>query len=173
MKSKKLLQKEREHWERIIKERDLEKLFQLEDNVDFSYGLYQIIYKEYEDCGKQIDALSHAKRTIWLCMFLDEVASLDGVISFFESGYGWYAQYAGRTVAALKEIGAPKYAELFQQAIDILPEELCNGTDQSFEKVEDLMWDQLNEIENQLYDYPDGNINDLIRNYAVAHRSEL
>lgn len=169
MKSKKQLRREWAELERIRDERDMAALFALSDPSDFSWVLGEILWRESGEFDA-LDAPDSPKRTLWLCSMFWEMDEADGVLSLFESRY---AQYAPQIVGAFKELGAPKYAELIEQAMALLPERLLSGEDPSFAQLTPEIWDRLDEIEYGLSDYPDGNLNLLIYRYAHAHQADF
>ena len=152
-----------EHRDKIVKEQDINGLFQLADNSDFSIALSEIINNR---CDYNPDRLNNTQRVLFLCMRLVDAGQADHILSFLQEEY---SQWKHEAVNALKEIGAIKSAEIIRQAIDLLPENNEWFFDTADEHSEKLM----NQHDRDFSNYPDGSMPELYRKYAEKNRNDL
>lgn len=173
--SKKEIQKQWEekeaHMQNIIKNRDWNALFSLDENDDFSWTLEQILWSfvtKKEDETFDISNLNHTQKVLFLVQELENATQADALPSFFED----FAIYGRDAVQALEEVGASQCAAALNAVVDTLP----NGI---YPKGDDEFWDSImsgknsdiwDEADSIFVDYTDGWFPDLCRTYAEAHR---
>jgi len=147
----------------IVREEDLESLFSLSDNSDFSITLHEILIKRYE---KDSNSLNTKQLNLFLCMHLENAGQADSILSFLQE---WFPEHKEQITISLNEIGANKSSEIIKQAIDLLPK---NGTwfyKSSDENSEKLM----DKLDSEFSNYPDGSMRNLYRKYAEKYKTEL
>ena len=159
----------------IIKNRDWNALFELDENDDFSWTLEQILrsfVKEKTDENFDISNLNYAQKALFLVLELENATQADALPNFFEEGF---AVYGHEAVQALKEVGAHQCAAALDAAVDTLPNGIYPKGDKEFwdsimsGKYSDI-WDGADSV---LADYADGWFPDLCRAYAEAHRDAI
>ena len=155
----------------IIKNRDWNALFAMDENDDFSWTLEQILWSfvtNRVEGNFDISNLNHTQKTLFLVLELENATQADALLSFFED----FAIYGREAVQALEEIGAAQCAAALNAVVDTLP----NGI---FPKGDKEFWDSLmsgknsdiwDKADNVFTDYTDGKFSDLCRTYAEAHR---
>ena len=155
----------------IIKNRDWNALFAMDENLDFSCALDQMLWSsvtEIEDGNFDISNLNHTQRVLFLVMALENATQADALPSFFED----FAIYGREAVQALEEVGASQCAVALNAVVDTLPNGIYPKGDKEFwdsimsGKNSDI-WDRADSV---LADYTDGWFADLCRTYAEAHR---
>ncbi|MBX7227075.1 MAG: hypothetical protein K1X55_13660 [Chitinophagales bacterium] len=149
--------------DKIVEEQDIESLFQLADNSDFSIALHEILVNKYE---KSPDNLNPIELNLFLAMHLENAGQADSILSFLQE---WFPQYSDRVISSLKEIGAIKSSEIIMKAVEILPKDGSWFFISANEEEQNLMGKYDSEFSN----YPDGNIRDLYRQYADKNRNEI
>lgn len=149
------------HRNKIVTDQNIQGLFELTDNTDFSIALYQILENR---CKHSPDVLNHPQRTLFLCMHLENAGQADSILSFLQ---GEFAPYADEVVNALNEIGATISAGIIRQAVQLLP------TDGSwfFENSDEHSQRLMHKLDSEFSSYPDGPLRDLYRQYAENHKN--
>lgn len=157
------LRDEFEKNDRIAKSKNMNALFELNDDNDFSIILCEILLDKWQD---NLDNLSDIEKTLFLCMQLENCSQSDDILSYLQ---GDFSEYKNETIQALREINAIKSAEIIEQAVKILPE-----TGEWFFKVANANEEEkMDKLNSEFSSYPDGRLCNLIRKYADAHRVEL
>ena len=151
------------HRDKIVKDQDIESLFQLPDNDDFSIALYEILNNK---CDYKPDALNPSQRVLFLCMHLENAGQADHILGFLQEDF---SEFAGQAVSALKEIGATKSAEIIKQAVELLP----NNGSWFFDNADENSQNLMSKLDREFSSYPDGLMRDLYRKYADNHRSDF
>lgn len=158
----------------IIKNRDWNALFAMDENLDFSCALDQMLWSfvtEIEDGNFDISNLNHTQRVLFLVMALENATQADALPNFFED----FASYGREAVQALQEVGAFQCAEALNAVVDTMPDGIYPKGDEEFwdsimtGKNADI-WDKADSV---LCHYIDGRLSDLCRTYAEAHRDML
>ncbi len=152
-------------WQRdkIVKDQDIESLFQLTDNSDFSITLHAILN---EQSGGKPDTLNYSQRVLFLCMHLENAGQADSILSFLQE---WFPEYASDVVDALNEVGAIQSAEIIKQAVELLPKNGIWFFDHADKNSQVIM----HKLDSEFSNYPDGSMPDLYRKYAESHRSDF
>ena len=149
--------------DKIVEKEDIESLFSLNDNSDFSIALYEILVKRNR---KKPDSLNEIELNLFLCMHLENAGQADSILTFLQE---WFPEQNEKVIKSLNEIGASKSSEIIKKAIELLPE---NGTwffESSNEESERIM----SELDSEFSNYPDGSMRNLYRKYAEKNRNEL
>jgi hypothetical protein len=149
--------------DKIVKNEDIESLFSLKDNSDFSIALFEILQKRNE---KEPNSLNEIELNLFLCMNLENAGQADSILTFLQE---WFPEQNEKVIKSLNEIGASKSSEIIKKAIELLPE---NGTwffESSNEESERIM----SELDSEFSNYPDGPMRNLYRKYAEKNRNEL
>ncbi|AEA43272.1 DMP19 family protein [Fluviicola taffensis] len=149
--------------DKIVEEQDIESLFQLVDNSDFSIALHEILVNRYE---KSPENLTPIELDLFLVMHLENAGQADSILTFLQE---WYPQYSDKVINSLNEIGAIKSSEIIKQAVEILPKDGSCFFKSASENEQDLMRD----LDRQFSSYPDGNMRNLYRKYADKYRNEI
>lgn len=149
--------------DKIVQEQDIDALFSLKDNSDFSIALHEILINRYKN-SKNI--LSPTQLNLFLCMHLENAGQADDIFCFLQD---WFPNYSTEIVRALNEIGAIKSAELIQQAVELLSENGSSFFDVADESSRALM----SKLDSEFANYPDGSMPDLYRKYAENNRKEF
>lgn len=149
--------------DKIVAEQDIDSLFLLKDNSDFSIALHKILINQYE---KSPENLNSAELNLFLCMHLENAGQADSILSFLQE---WYPQYSKEVVIALNNIGAIKSSELINQAVELLPKYGTCFFNNADENTQNLM----EKIDREFSSYPDGLLRDLYRNYADNNKTEI
>ncbi|MCI2230370.1 DMP19 family protein [Polaribacter sp. MSW13] len=149
--------------DKIVENEDIESLFSLKDNSDFSIALFEILQKRNE---KEPNSLNEIELNLFLCMNLENAGQADSILTFLQE---WFPEQNEKVIKSLNEIGASKSSEIIKKAIELLPE---NGTwffESSNEESERFM----SELDSEFSNYPDGSMRNLYRKYAEKNRNEL
>jgi hypothetical protein len=149
--------------DKIVKEEDIEKLFSLNDNSDFSIALYEILVKRNK---KKTNSLNEIELNLFLCMNLENAGQADSILTFLQE---WFPKQNEKTIKSLNEIGATKSSEIIKKAIELLPENGSWFFDSSDEESEKLM----SKLDSDFSNYPDGSMKNLYRKYAEINRSRI
>ncbi|WP_233862547.1 DMP19 family protein [Tenacibaculum piscium] len=149
--------------DKIVKEEDIEKLFSLNDNSDFSIALYEILVKRNK---KKTNPLNEIELNLFLCMNLENAGQADSILTFLQE---WFPKQNEKTIKSLNEIGATKSSEIIKKAIELLPENGSWFFDSSDEESEKLM----SKLDSDFSNYPDGSMKNLYRKYAEINRSRI
>ena len=149
--------------DKIVKDQNIEGLFLLTDNDDFSIALYEILNNR---CNYNPDTLNSTQKVLFFCMHLENAGQADHILGFLQEDF---SKYADEAVNALNEIGASKSALIIQEAIKLLPEKGSWFFDNADENSRNLM----SKLDSEFSSYPDGPMRDLYRKYAERHRSDF
>lgn len=149
--------------DKIVSEHDIDSLFLLKDNSDFSIALHEILINKYL---KAPGNLNLKELNLFLCMYLENAGQADSILSFLQE---WYPQYSKEVIIALNDIGAVKSSNLIRQAVDLLPKDGSWFFDNTDENTQSLM----EKIDREFSIYPDGLLRDLYRKYAEKYRNEI
>ncbi len=156
--------------ERLMAMRDLDEIFALEDDTDFSIALSSAL-SDWTEFGERLDAISSEAQVFYLCNALDEKVNSDGLFGFLIESYG---RWTPETVDALETIGAPRTADILRRAIALFPD---GPFPRDYEERENLLLDEnasyseeCNKLDSEFYAYPDGVLQDLYTSYARNHR---
>ena len=159
------MQKQINHRNKIVKKRDINELFKLDNNSDFSIALQEILIN---DCIEKYNPtnLNHVEKTLFLCMFLEDAGQSGTILNFLQEQY---ADYTIEVIEALFEIGAIKSANIIKQAVELLPKDGTWFYKYADENTEKLM----SKLNSEFSNYPDGYMRDLYRIYAEKHKEKL
>ena len=149
--------------DKIVKKQDIESLFSLNDNSDFSIALYEILVKRN---GKKPNSLNEIELNLFLCMHLENAGQADSILTFLQE---WFPEQNEKVIKALNEIGATKSSEIIKKAVELLPENGSWFFENSNEESERIM----SELDSDFSNYPDGSMRNLYRKYAEKNRTEL
>lgn len=149
--------------DKIVKEQDINALFSLQDNADFSIALHEILMSRFD---QNRGSLKQPELNLFLCMHLENASQADSILSFLQE---WFPKYNHEVVMALKEIGAIKSAEIIKQAIELLP---VNGS-WFFDSADEGSQTLMSKLDREFSNYPDGLVRDLYRKYAENNRNEI
>ena len=148
--------------DQIIKNRDVDELFQLEEE-DFSIALYEILCNQ---CDYDPAKLSYPQKIIFLCMQLENFGQADTTLTFLQEEYPLYCD---EVVKALHEIGATKSAEIIKQIIELLPKDGSWFYDKADENIEK----EFEKLNSEFASYPEGRLSNLYRKYAEKHKRDF
>lgn len=149
--------------DKIVEKQDIESLFSLIDDSDFSIALYEILVNRNE---KNPNSLNKTELNLFLCMHLENAGQADSILAFLQE---WFPEQKEKVIKSLNEIGATKSSEIIKKAIELLPENGSWFFESSNEESERIM----SELDSDFSNYPDGPMNNLYRKYAEKHRNEL
>lgn len=149
--------------DKIVEEQDIDALFSLKENSDFSIALHQILINRHDE---NPNSLNQIQLNLFLCMHLENASQSDHILTFLQE---WYPEYSEKVVKSLNDIGAIKSAELIKQAVKLLPE---NG-DWFFDNTDEDSQALMSKIDREFSSYPDGPMRDLYRRYAEKNRTEF
>jgi len=149
--------------DKIVENEDIESLFSLKDNSDFSIALFEILQKRNE---KKPNSLNEIELNLFLCMNLENAGQADSILTFLQ---GWFPEQNEKVIKSLNEIGATKSSEIIKKAVELLPENGSWFFKSSNEESEKIM----SELDSEFSNYPDGSMRNLYRKYAEKHRNEL
>ena len=161
--NKKSIDEELSVRDKIVKEQNIDALFQLSDNGDFTIALMEILNNQ---CDYDPSTLNHVQRVLFLCIHLENAGQADSILGFLQEDYPDYTEEA---VNALNEIGANKSAEIIKHAIELLPKDGTWFYETADKNSEELM----NKLDSDFSNYPDGRMRDLYRKYAEKYRYDL
>lgn len=149
--------------DKIVNDEDIEGLFSLKDNSDFSIALYEILVKRHDE---NPNLLNSKQLNLFLCMHLENAGQADSILSFLQE---WFPEQKEQIIKSLNQIGAIKSAEIIKKAVELLPKNNSWFFENSDEHSEKLMekWD------SEFSSYPDGSMRDLYRKYAEEHKSKF
>jgi hypothetical protein len=161
-KTKEILDAEKKR-EKIVENRDINAMFNL--TWDFNIALREILVN---DCTESYNPsnLNQVKRTLFLCIMLEDSGQADSILTFLQEEY---PMYKNEVIVALHEIGASKSAEIITKAIELLPKDetwFYDIADENMEK-------QMHNLDKAFSDYPDGPTDNLYRKYAEQHKNDL
>ncbi|MCD8425026.1 DMP19 family protein [Tenacibaculum dicentrarchi] len=149
--------------DKIVEKENIESLFSLNDNSDFSIALYEILVKRN---GKKPDSLNEIELNLFLCMHLENAGQADSILTFLQE---WFPEQNEKVIKSLNEIGATKSSEIIKKAIELLPKNGSWFFESSNEESEKIM----SKLDSDFSNYPDGSMKNLYRKYAEKHKNEL
>ncbi|WP_299443016.1 hypothetical protein [uncultured Aquimarina sp.] len=149
--------------DKIVNDEDIEGLFSLNDNSDFSIALHEILVNRND---KNPNSLNPIQLNLFLSMHLENAGQADSILTFLQE---WFPDKEEQIIKSLNEIGAIKSSEIIKQAIDLLPKNRSWFYESSDENSEKLM----DKLDSEFSDYPDGPMRDLYRKYAEKNRNEI
>lgn len=149
--------------DKIVQEENIEKLFSLQDNSDFSIVLYEILVNRYD---KNPNSLNPIQLNLFLSMHMENAGQSDSILSFLQE---WFPEHKEHVVKSLDEIGAIKSSKIIKQAIELLPKNDSWFFDSSDEHSERIMM----KFDSEFSNYPDGPMEDLYFKYAEKHKNKL
>jgi hypothetical protein len=149
--------------DKIVENEDIESLFSLKDNSDFSIAIYEILVKRN---GKKPNSLNEIELNLFLCMHLENAGQADSILTFLQE---WFPEQNEKVIKSLNEIGATKSSEIIKKAVELLPENGSWFFESSNEESERIM----SELDSEFSNYPDGSMRNLYRKYAEKNRNEL
>lgn len=155
----------------IIKNRDWNALFAMDENDDFSWTLEQMLWSSVTnraDGNFDISSLNHTQKVLFLVQQLENATQADALPNFFED----FSIYGREAVQALEEVGASQCAAALKAVVDTLPNGIYPKGDKEFwdsimSGKNSEIWDKANSV---LVDYTDGRFSDLCHTYAETHR---
>ena len=156
----------------IIKNRDWNALFSMDENDDFSWTLEQILWSfvtKSVNGALDLSNLTHTQKVLFLVLELESATQADALPNFFEEGFAVYGREA---VQALEEVGASQCAVALNAVVDTLSNGIYPKGDKEFwdsimSGKNSEIWDKANSV---LVDYTDGRFSDLCHTYAETHR---
>lgn len=149
--------------DKIVEEQDIDSLFLLDDNSDFSIAIHEILVNKYE---KSPDNLNPIELNLFLAIHLENAGQADSILTFLQE---WFPQYSNKVINSLNEIGAIKSSEIIKQAVQMLPKD-GSWFFNSANEIEQYL---MRNFDREFSSYPDGNIKDLYRKYADKYRNEI
>lgn len=156
--------------EQLMKMRDLDAIFALENDTDFCTALSSAL-EDWTEYGEYPDRLSPEGQVFYLCNALQEKVFNDGLYGFILESYG---RWAPETVDALETVGAPQTADILRRVIALLPNGICPKDDIERETIlldnADYYSEAYDALDDEFYADPDGDLQDLYAAYARAHR---
>ena len=143
----------------IIKELKCSELYDL--IIELNYNYYSKM--NYEE-------LNSEQKTLYLCMSLEDACQADSIISLRENKIMYLMP---EMYEALLEIGATKTAELIKEFMELLPKKCFEN-----KKLPDIDWffenekrtKQIQDIDDKIADYPDGNMKNLYQKYILKDK---
>lgn len=142
---------------------DIDQLLTIEPSYKFATTLYEILDEKYdEDSG----SLNKAQLYIFLCMQIENAGQAGHILNFLQS---WYPQYKDMVIEALLDLGAIRSSRLVSQAVQMLPKD----DSWFFEKADEMMIAEMNKLDKQFSDYPNGPMRDLYINYVKSNKEEF
>src|SRR5690606_7019636 len=82
--------------DKIIENQDIEGLFTLTDNSDFSIALNEILNNK---CNYKPDKLNLTERTLFLCMQIENAGQADSILGFLQEDF---PEFSKETITALQ-----------------------------------------------------------------------
>ncbi|MGV0923746.1 DMP19 family protein [Empedobacter tilapiae] len=149
--------------DKIVKEQNIDELFKLKDNSDFSIALHEILINKYEHDST---SLNEIQLNLFLCIHIENAGQADSILSFLQE---FFPQYSTKVINSLNEIGAVKSSEIIRQAVEILPKD---GS-WFFETADENKQEQIAKLDRDFSNYPDGKMTDLYRKYAENNRNNI
>lgn len=149
--------------DKIVSDENMNELFNLKDNSDFSIALHEILVNKYE---KSALAFNGTQLNLFLCIHLENAGQSGHILSFLQE---WFPHHSENVIIALNEIGAVKSSEIIKQAVELLPKDGSWFFDSADESTTKLM----SKLDGEFSNYPDGNLNDLCRKYAEINKNDL
>ncbi|MGJ8734880.1 MAG: hypothetical protein ACSHW4_17110 [Cellulophaga sp.] len=73
--------------DKIVQQEDLESLFLLTDNSDFSIALHEILVNRYD---KKPNSLNSIQLNLFLCMHLENAGQADSILAFLQE---WFPEH--------------------------------------------------------------------------------
>lgn len=78
--------------DKIVEEENIDELFNLKDNSDFSIALYEILVNRYE---RDFNSLNEVQLTLFLCSHIENAGQADSILSFLQE---WFPQYSTKVI---------------------------------------------------------------------------
>ena len=157
------IQNELEKRDRIVENEDLNSLYSLNEDSDFSIALHQILVNRFD---KNPNSLNPVELNLFLCMHLENAGQADSILSFLQE---WFPEQKEYVIKSLNEIGATKSAKIIEKAIDLLPKDgswFFKSSDENSEE-------EMAKLDSEFSNYPDGPMRNLYRKYAEKHRDKI
>lgn len=98
--------------DKIVEKEDIESLFSLNDNSDFSIALYEILVNRNE---KKPNSLNETELNLFLCMHLENAGQADSILTFLQE---WFPEQKEKVIKSLNEIGATKSSEIIKKRLN-------------------------------------------------------
>ena len=149
--------------DKIVEEQNIEELFNLKDNSDFSIALHEILTNRYE---RDSNSLNEIQLNLFLCTHIENAGQADSILSFLQE---WFPQYSTKVINSLNMIGAVKSAEIIRKAVELLPKD---GS-WFFETADENQQELMSKLDRDFSNYPDGKMTDLYRKYAEINRNNI
>jgi len=149
--------------DRLVETQNIDEVFSLKENSDFSTTLHQIFVIKYD---KKPKSLNEPQLNLLLCMHLENAGQSSSILSCLQE---WFPEHLDKFVSALSEINAPKCAYAIDKAIKLLPED---GS-WFFEKADEESQELMSKYDSLFSDYPDGNMPTLYRKYAEQNIADI
>ena len=149
--------------DKIVEEENIDELFNLIDNSDFSIALHEILAKRYE---QDSNSLNEIQLNLLLCTHIENAGQADSILSFLQE---WFPQHSTKVINSLNAIGAKKSAEIIRQAVEILP----NDGSWFFKTADEKKQELMAKLDRDFSNYPDGKMTDLYRKYAEINRNKI
>lgn len=147
----------------LVQNQNLREIYELKEDSDFSTTLHQVLIKKYNEDPK---SLNEVQLNLFLCMHLENSGQSSSILSCLQE---WFPEHKEKFVNALREVNAPKSADVIERAIELLPKDGSWFFDTSNETTEEL----LAQFEREFSDYPDGSMSDLYRKYAEKNKADV
>jgi len=90
--------------DRLVETQNIDEVFSLKENSDFSTTLHQIFVIKYD---KKPKSLNEPQLNLLLCMHLENAGQSSSILSCLQE---WFPEHLDKFVSALSEINAPKCA---------------------------------------------------------------
>lgn len=150
----------------------IDKILTLEDETETVIELGQLLWAKSEN-DQNFESLNEFEKNVLFIEMLEGQVNNGGFDQYFFNSSG---EYAHETLIALKEINAPKMADILNNAIITFPNStIPKDTETRRELMEELpesiseKWDDL---DNQFYEYPE-NLAGLVIEYVKKNKGEF
>src|SRR5690606_3072341 len=135
--------------------KSLDEILQLEDETNVVIEIGQILWDKSKN-DKDFESLNETEKNVLFVEMLEGQVNNGGFNQYFFNSSG---EYAHETLIALKQIKAPKMAEILNRAIKVYPTlPIPKDTEQRREHMEEIpesvseTWDKL---DDEFYKYPE------------------
>lgn len=150
----------------------LDEILKLEDETDIVIEIGQLLWNKSKD-DKDFESLNSIEKNILYIEMLEGQVNNGGFDQYFFNSSG---EYAHETLIALKEIKAPKMAEILNRAITVFPTSpIPKDTEQRRKYMEDVpenISETWGKLDDEFYKYPE-NLAGLVIEYVKANKEEL